>query len=143
MLFVCCPKTLSSLILTVVITVVSSLSSYYCSPVLEKVTLSVRKLNLVDYETYHYEKDRLKQVCKFHDLLSSTEFNSLSSGDSIRCFNCSFSIYLRSSLEFKNRRHQNILSSNLQVPCSLCLSIHLFSSVSIPVMHALPLSRIT
>lgn len=34
-------------------------------PILQKVTLSVRKLNLADYETYHYEKERLKQVCEY------------------------------------------------------------------------------
>ena len=33
-------------------------------PTLEKITLKVRKLNLADYETYHYDKDKLKEVCK-------------------------------------------------------------------------------
>lgn len=35
------------------------------SPILQKVTLGVRKLNLADYETYHYERDRLKEVCEY------------------------------------------------------------------------------
>lgn len=35
-------------------------------PTLEKITLKVRKLNLVDYETYHYDKERLRDLCKFN-----------------------------------------------------------------------------
>ncbi|KAH9405996.1 hypothetical protein TYRP_014294, partial [Tyrophagus putrescentiae] len=31
-------------------------------PTLEKITLKVRKLNLVDYETYHYDKERLRDL---------------------------------------------------------------------------------
>ncbi|KAI1297394.1 Eye-specific diacylglycerol kinase [Halotydeus destructor] len=31
-------------------------------PTLEKIPLTVRKLSLSDYETYHYDKDRLKEV---------------------------------------------------------------------------------
>lgn len=33
-------------------------------PTLEKITLDVRKLNLADYEAYHYDKDKLREVCK-------------------------------------------------------------------------------
>ncbi|KAJ6219702.1 hypothetical protein RDWZM_005514 [Blomia tropicalis] len=31
-------------------------------PTLEKINLKVRKLNLVDYETYHYDKERLREL---------------------------------------------------------------------------------
>ncbi|KAH9493391.1 hypothetical protein DERF_014144 [Dermatophagoides farinae] len=31
-------------------------------PALEKITLKIRKLNLNDYETYHYDKEKLKEV---------------------------------------------------------------------------------
>nr|XP_027194387.1 eye-specific diacylglycerol kinase-like isoform X1 [Dermatophagoides pteronyssinus] len=31
-------------------------------PALEKITLKIRKLNLNDYETYHYDKEKLKEI---------------------------------------------------------------------------------
>lgn len=37
---------------------------YINRPTLEKITLKARKLNLVDYETYHYDKERLRDLCK-------------------------------------------------------------------------------
>jgi hypothetical protein len=45
-----------------------ALQSTFISPSEREITFEVRKLNLNDYETFHYDKERLKEVCKSIDL---------------------------------------------------------------------------
>lgn len=50
--------------------IIYSSHSFFPRPTLDKITLKIRKLNLNDYENYHYDKDRLKEMCKYcSDLL--------------------------------------------------------------------------
>ncbi|CAG2106022.1 unnamed protein product [Medioppia subpectinata] len=78
-------------------------------PTLEKLTIKVRKLNLNDYETYHYDKHKLKEVsllvgtlcidqnlelvhvrAKINDLMRDKSYSSVQSGADNSCVTTKF-----------------------------------------------------